>query len=354
MKNTDDTMPRMLNTFDALPLDFQVQERKIFESRYKWLMHSGRLGDVTEVEFTPLFSGSYPHRRLNSYWTGWRESVMQGPLPKGVIRSLDDERIQFISVFKEMIKAGRFVGIPDSAFIPLSDGNFADAYVGDYWLGWRARAELSGRIASVKMTALQDPPNPRKNDSERKAFEGSIDSAMERTGRPGAQIVREIELDEKKANYESRIEYLEKLVGIYGPKSLQYDIEHPNDGLNSADPAEVLRVQRGRPAERDSSNASIDKPEFWDVVFKFYKETPSARESRRALINYIHAWAVRNAPLNVIGGEPVGMTRSTIFELLNAAAEACDDHNLPLNAADLRQIAKLFEDETPQSDVAGG
>ena len=41
-----------------------------------------------------------------------------------------------------------------------------------------------------------------------------------------------------------RIKYLEKLVGAYGPKSLQYDIEHPNDGLNSADPGEVQRTAR--------------------------------------------------------------------------------------------------------------
>lgn len=30
-----------------------------------------------------------------------------------------------------------------------------------------------------------------------------------------------------------RIEQLECFVKAYGPKSLQYDIEHPNDGLNA-------------------------------------------------------------------------------------------------------------------------
>jgi hypothetical protein len=33
-----------------------------------------------------------------------------------------------------------------------------------------------------------------------------------------------------------RIKYLETLVDAYGPKSYQYDIEHPNDGLNSTVP----------------------------------------------------------------------------------------------------------------------
>lgn len=63
-----------------------------------------------------------------------------------------------------------------------------------------------------------------------------------RTGKH--DICRGIESDLK-----ARIRYLESLVDAYGPKSLQYDIEHPADGLNSADPAEVKRTSRGnRPA----------------------------------------------------------------------------------------------------------
>lgn len=42
-----------------------------------------------------------------------------------------------------------------------------------------------------------------------------------------------------------RIKQLKLLVDAYGPKSLMYDFEHPNDGLNSKDPAEVERTMRG-------------------------------------------------------------------------------------------------------------
>lgn len=35
---------------------------------------------------------------------------------------------------------------------------------------------------------------------------------------------------------EKRIRFLEKLLDAYSPKSYQYDIEHPNDGLNATVP----------------------------------------------------------------------------------------------------------------------
>lgn len=52
---------------------------------------------------------------------------------------------------------------------------------------------------------------------------------------------------------DSRIKYLQGLVDTYGPKSLQYDIEHPNDGLNSPDPDEVLRTARSLSAPTATS-----------------------------------------------------------------------------------------------------
>lgn len=42
-----------------------------------------------------------------------------------------------------------------------------------------------------------------------------------------------------------RIKYLETLVDAYGPKSYQYDIEHPNDGLNA--PSATLPPSAGAP-----------------------------------------------------------------------------------------------------------
>jgi hypothetical protein len=47
----------------------------------------------------------------------------------------------------------------------------------------------------------------------------------EATTQPAAPVV-----DAK----DRRIQFLEGLLKAYGPKSLQYDIEHPNDGLNAA------------------------------------------------------------------------------------------------------------------------
>ena len=54
---------------------------------------------------------------------------------------------------------------------------------------------------------------------------------------------------------ERHIKYLESLVYAYGPKSLQYDIEHPNDGLNSADPNEVSRTSRSLPKSGGAGQA---------------------------------------------------------------------------------------------------
>lgn len=66
-------------------------------------------------------------------------------------------------------------------------------------------------------------------------------------------------LDLKNRHQVRHINYLKKLVDAYGPKSLQYDIEHPTDGLNSADPAEVLRVRRG--SSRPPADAAATQPD---------------------------------------------------------------------------------------------
>lgn len=56
---------------------------------------------------------------------------------------------------------------------------------------------------------------------------------QERTTGSPHDICREIE-----KNLKTRIQYLESLVDAYGAKSFQYDIEHPMDGLNGANPEE--------------------------------------------------------------------------------------------------------------------
>jgi len=56
-----------------------------------------------------------------------------------------------------------------------------------------------------------------------------------------------------------RIQWLETLADAYGPKSLQYDIEHPNDGLNAAAPVE--QGQGAAPSEVEKARATLRR--YW-------------------------------------------------------------------------------------------
>jgi len=78
-----------------------------------------------------------------------------------------------------------------------------------------------------------------------------------------------------------RVAYLEKLVAIYGPKSLQYDVEHPNDGLNSADPAEVLRTHHMIADAAPTESAAAPA----DLIAKLprYATTPNPNGGARML-----------------------------------------------------------------------
>jgi Lar family restriction alleviation protein len=66
---------------------------------------------------------------------------------------------------------------------------------------------------------------------EKAADAWSIWQARAALAQPAAPVV-----DAK----DRRIQFLEGLLKEYGPKSLQYDIEHPNDGLNAAEPVDAL------------------------------------------------------------------------------------------------------------------
>jgi hypothetical protein len=96
---------------------------------------------------------------------------------------------------------------------------------------------------------------------------------------------------------DKRIAYLEKLASIHGPRSLQYDIEHPTDGLNSPDPAEVLRIQRGLAEGEGEARQSapgcesVDTPEFRILLEHLVAENtrPNYLRALRNVIAHIDA-----------------------------------------------------------------
>jgi hypothetical protein len=153
-------------------------------------------------------------------------------------------------------------------------GNYNISWVQEQWSGWQRRAALAPLPAQPKPPADADPvdakpvawpPSYVLNPSEKIFYSalaqtseglpvmtdcdqhGAWDVAMVFEGghrRPKyvwgfddtqpAAVQQGSERNAAPDAKDKRIRFLEKLVDAYSPKSYQYDIEHPNDGLNAA------------------------------------------------------------------------------------------------------------------------
>ncbi|MGZ8887984.1 MAG: hypothetical protein ACXW1D_00330 [Halobacteriota archaeon] len=127
------------------------------------------------------------------------------------------------------------------------------------------------------------------------------------------------------------IKGLRKMVEAYGPKSLQYDIEHPNDGLNSSDPKEVERVGRGIAAEPMPAS---EAPEGFALV-----PLKMSRAMRDVTDEEGWQWEDLLAAAEAI-------TEEQYNEILAAPVPASEAANLPalletLERADAQMIAKF-------------
>ena len=121
---------------------------------------------------------------------------------------------------------------------------------------------------------------------------------------------------------QKRVAFLETLVDAYAAKSLQYDIEHPSDGLNSADPKEVERVGRGTVAPvpaSEAANASL----LLETLEKANTQMIEKFADKRLNIEGYRDWCI----------EAMGAVRGAITILKRFAAPAA-----PTDAKDQREF----------------
>ena len=102
------------------------------------------------------------------------------------------------------------------------------------------------------------------------------------------------------AKSDKRVRSLEILVDAYGPKSLQYDIEHPCDGLNALDDREEKQVQGEQAAFENWCVRGSYNTNKWNGDGSNYTDSNT--------LSAWLAWQARAAIAQRVGcGEPVAM-----------------------------------------------
>jgi hypothetical protein len=156
---------------------------------------------------------------------------------------------------------------------------------------------------NTEIKTWQERAGAPDGDSHRNWFGIEDDMADEITDLR-AEIAR---LQAALSSAEKRVRYLEILVDAYGPKSLQYDIEHPCDGLNAL-------------AERDAKQVQGELPPLHiaarNVVSQFNDPHVSLASVARYINDLEEALAQR-----VGSGEPVSgsQQRGALFKEIMAA-----------------------------------